>query len=225
MKLSKRARFPLGHDITLDELDRDPYPVFARLREREPISWLPALNMWYVVGYEDVRTALFDSTRLTTASPHSTIFDTFGAQVLTTEGATHDRYRQADETAVRAQFHSLASGVGDTHGRGRAGRGIRNARPSRPASGVCQPPADSSDAVGVRPCLPMPSRKCAAGTTVSKPRLRILPGIMAYAQPHAQSVAEFHALLDSAIGSIKESDEHSLLARLVSAPAGERLEQ
>ena len=29
MKLSKRARFALGHDITLDELDRDPYPLFA----------------------------------------------------------------------------------------------------------------------------------------------------------------------------------------------------
>jgi cytochrome P450 len=39
----------------------------------------------------------------------------------------------------------------------------------------------------------------------------------------AQSVAEFHALLDSSIGSIEEADEHSLLSLLVTAPAGERL--
>jgi hypothetical protein len=51
--------------------------------------------MWYIVGYEDVRTALLDTTRMTTASAQSMIFDTFGAHVLTTEGPTHDRYRQA----------------------------------------------------------------------------------------------------------------------------------
>jgi cytochrome P450 len=121
--MTKRAFFPLGHDITLEELDRDPYPVFARLREHEPISWVPALNMWYVVRYEDVRTALFDAGRLTTASPQSTIFGTFGAQILTTEGATHDRYREATrhpfapgfirthlETAIREAAAALVDG-------------------------------------------------------------------------------------------------------------------
>ena len=95
MTLAKKARFPIGHEITLAELDDNPYPAFARLREREPISWIPAVNMWYIVGYEDVRTALLDTTRMTTASAQSMIFDTFGAHVLTTEGPTHDRYRQA----------------------------------------------------------------------------------------------------------------------------------
>lgn len=117
--MTKRS-FPLGHDITLEELHRDPYPVFARLREHEPISWVPALGMWYVVRYEDVRTALFDVARLTTECQQSTIFDTFGAHILTTEGATHDRYREASrhpfapgfirsnlETAIRAAASAL----------------------------------------------------------------------------------------------------------------------
>jgi hypothetical protein len=30
--IAKSARFPVGHRITLAELDSDPYPVFARLR-------------------------------------------------------------------------------------------------------------------------------------------------------------------------------------------------
>jgi cytochrome P450 len=59
------------------------------------LLWIRALNMWYVVGYEDVRTALLDTTHMTTVSAQSTIFDTFGAHILTSEGTTHDRYRQA----------------------------------------------------------------------------------------------------------------------------------
>jgi cytochrome P450 len=85
MALARTSRFSLGREITVEELDRDPYPVYARLREHEPISWVAALNMWYVVGYEDVRTALLGSSRLTTASAQSMIFDTFGAHMPTTE--------------------------------------------------------------------------------------------------------------------------------------------
>src|SRR5271169_932998 len=51
--------------------------------------------MWYVVGYEDVRAALLDTSRLTTESTRSTILDTFGLHILTTEGVIHERYRQA----------------------------------------------------------------------------------------------------------------------------------
>ena len=43
-----RARFrrgggkvTLGESITLDELERDPYSAYARLREEEPVSWVP----------------------------------------------------------------------------------------------------------------------------------------------------------------------------------------
>jgi len=89
---SKELRFPLGYAVELQELDRDPYPVFARLAAQEPISWIRALDMWYVVGYENVRTALADP-RLTTVSERSTIYDTFGEHMLTSEGDVHDRYR------------------------------------------------------------------------------------------------------------------------------------
>jgi cytochrome P450 len=92
---AREKRFPVGREVTLAELHRDPYPAFERLRRYEPISWIAALKMWYVVGYEDVRTALLDTSRLTTESAQSTIVDTFGSHILTTEGAMHERYRQA----------------------------------------------------------------------------------------------------------------------------------
>jgi cytochrome P450 len=89
----KAARFPLGVAITLADLADNPYPIYARLRVAEPISWLPALGMYYVTRYEDVRALLLDPEHFTTASEHSTIFDTFGAHMLTVEGKAHDQYR------------------------------------------------------------------------------------------------------------------------------------
>jgi len=29
----------VGETITLEELERDPYPAYVRLREEEPVSW------------------------------------------------------------------------------------------------------------------------------------------------------------------------------------------
>jgi cytochrome P450 len=214
--------FPLGHDITLEELDRDPYPVFARLREHEPISWVPVLGMWYVVRYEDVRTALFDVARLTTESPQSTIFDTFGAHILTTEGATHDRYREASrhsfapgfirahlETAIRAAASALIDGF-EKEGQADLRAVFASRLPIQVMLLVCGLPADAEPRM----------RRWYDSFEAALANFTRNPGIRAAAQ---QSVAEFHALLDSAIGSINEVDDHSLLVRLVRAPAGERL--
>ncbi|MBS0419772.1 MAG: cytochrome P450 [Proteobacteria bacterium] len=89
-----RKAFPIGATIRAEALARDPYPWYAQLRSREPISWIEELGMWYVTRYEDVRTILMDDRRFTTVSENSLIFDTFGAQMLTSEGAEHERYRR-----------------------------------------------------------------------------------------------------------------------------------
>jgi hypothetical protein len=34
----------VGQTVTLDELERDPYPIYARLRDEEPVSWVPAIR-------------------------------------------------------------------------------------------------------------------------------------------------------------------------------------
>src|ERR1700686_4474068 len=219
MMISKKARFPLGHDITLDELSQDPYPVFARLRAREPITWVPALDMWYVVGYEDVRTALFDSVRLTTASAQSTIFDTFGAQVLTTEGATHDRYRQAakqpfNPAFIRApleeQIRVAASTLVDEFkapGQADLRAGFASRLPVQVMLGVCGMP------LHVEPLM----RRWYDSFEASLANFTGDAGIRAAAR---RSVAEFHAMLDTMIESIQAADEHTLLAGMVKAPAG-----
>ncbi|HEV7611529.1 MAG TPA: cytochrome P450 [Steroidobacteraceae bacterium] len=222
MTSSKTARFPLGGEITLHELDQDPYPVFARLRDHEPISWVPALNMWFVMSYDDVRTALFDTARLTTASPQSTIFDTFGAHMLTTEGATHDRYREAAkgpftprfirshwEAAIRAAAITLVEGF---QMRRQADlRTVFAARlPIQVMLRVCGLPLDAE---------PHMRRWYDSFETA----LANFSGDPAVREAARSSVGEFHALLDEAIDSIDPRDEHSLLAFLLNACPGERL--
>lgn len=62
---------------TLAELDADPHPAFARLRGREPVTWLPEARQWLVTGWHDVLTVLSDPTRF--AGEHPGIHDVFRA--------------------------------------------------------------------------------------------------------------------------------------------------
>ena len=43
--------FPLGGAVTLEQLDVDPHPVLARLRQHEPVSWIEALDGWLVTRH------------------------------------------------------------------------------------------------------------------------------------------------------------------------------
>ena len=212
MRLAKKARFPIGHEITLAELDSNPYPAFARLREREPISWIPAVNMWYVVGYEDVRTALLDTARMTTASAQSMIFDTFGAHVLTTEGTTHDRYRQALrhpftpafirarlEPAIVAAATSLIDEL-QTHGLADLRSEFASRLPIQVILLICGLPADAE-----------PHMRCWYDSFEAA--LANFTGDENIRMTARRSVAEFHALLDTAIDSGTDADDHSLSAR------------
>lgn len=44
----------LGEQIRLEDLERDPDPLLAQLRETEPVCWVPSMNMWLVTRWHDV---------------------------------------------------------------------------------------------------------------------------------------------------------------------------
>jgi cytochrome P450 len=46
---------------------RDPYPVFRRLREQDPVHWSPSWGMWLVTRYEDVAAIARDPRRFSNA--------------------------------------------------------------------------------------------------------------------------------------------------------------
>jgi cytochrome P450 len=83
----------LGRDVRLADLAVDPYPILARLRQDEPVSWIDEAQMWFVTRRADVVSVLRDPETFRTDSPHSTIRDTFGEQMLSAEGEQHRRYK------------------------------------------------------------------------------------------------------------------------------------
>ncbi|MGH2634831.1 MAG: cytochrome P450 [Actinomycetota bacterium] len=91
----------LGESISLEELERDPYPIYARLREDEPASWVPAVRLWLVTRYDDVRTICLAPETFTAATEPSTLNRTMGVNMLGSEGPDQRRVRRVVEPPFR----------------------------------------------------------------------------------------------------------------------------
>lgn len=91
----------VGDEVTLEELERDPYPIYARLRDEEPVSWVPAVQLWLVTRYEDVRTVDLSPERFTAATDPSTLNRTMGVNMLGSEGPDQQRIRRVVEPPFR----------------------------------------------------------------------------------------------------------------------------
>ena len=88
------GQFPLGASIRLADLSVNPYPIFERLRESEPVTWVPELGQWFVTRRNDVLKVLRDRDTFTTDSPKSLLRDLFGAQMLSLEGPRQARHKR-----------------------------------------------------------------------------------------------------------------------------------
>jgi cytochrome P450 len=104
--------FPVGASVTLAELEADPHPVLARLRESEPVSWLPALDAWLVTSRELVLEAMRDAETFTVADPRFSTGRVVGPSMLTLDGPEHARHRDPFARdfrldAVRERFTTL----------------------------------------------------------------------------------------------------------------------
>ena len=87
------GRFPLGAAVTLADLEGDPHPVLARLREREPVSWLPALGAWLVTRRDLALHVMRDAAAFTVDDPRFSTARVVGPSMLSLDGAEHARHR------------------------------------------------------------------------------------------------------------------------------------
>ena len=87
------SSFPIGAAATLEELERDPHPLLARLREREPVSWLPALDGWLVTRRDLALQAMRDSATFTVDDARFSTGQVVGPSMLTLDGEEHGRHR------------------------------------------------------------------------------------------------------------------------------------
>lgn len=53
----------------------DPYPVYKRLRERDPVHWSSAWNVWLLTRYDDIITVLRDPTHYSNVGRFSALLD------------------------------------------------------------------------------------------------------------------------------------------------------
>ncbi len=101
--------------MDLSMLEEDPYPFYSRLRASGALSWVEPLGMWWVTDHAMCRQVLADQETFTTDWPQSLIYQTFGAQMLTTGGDVHRRYRASAQAAFmpRAIRDHLETGIAD----------------------------------------------------------------------------------------------------------------
>jgi len=108
------ATFPVGAAATIAELERDPHPLLARLREREPVSWLPALNGWLVTRRDLALEVMRDPDAYTVDDPRFSTAQVVGASMLSLDGDQHARHRDPFARpfrleAVRTRFADFVS--------------------------------------------------------------------------------------------------------------------
>lgn len=105
----------IGASITVEDLERDPYPLYARLRAHEPVSWVPAVNCWLVTRAKDVETVTTKADLFTAEAPDSPVDRSFGgATLMTMDGERHMELRRALDAKFRPRF--VASYIEDLVG-------------------------------------------------------------------------------------------------------------
>ena len=79
--------------ITLEALETDPHPLLARLRETEPVAWVPVLDGWLVTRRDLAMQVMRDAEAFTVDDPRFSTGQVVGPSMLTLDGAEHRRHR------------------------------------------------------------------------------------------------------------------------------------
>jgi len=114
----RAAAFPIGASVTLEQLEGDPHETHARLREREPVSWLPALDGWLVTRRDLALAIMRDARTFTVDDPRFSTAQVVGPSMLSLDGVDHARHRRPfvapfRPTAVRERFARAVAAEAD----------------------------------------------------------------------------------------------------------------
>jgi len=90
----RTASFPIGASATIADLEGpSPHALLDRLREREPVSWLPVLDGWLVTRRDLVLEVMRDADAYTVDDPRFSTAQVVGPSMLSLDGAEHARHR------------------------------------------------------------------------------------------------------------------------------------
>ena len=96
--------------ITVEDLDRDPYPIYARMRREAPVCFVPAVGLWFVTRWVDVEYAathpeLIDST----VTPSPLVRAMGGESILLLDGEPQRQLRAMLEPSLRPRAVEAAT--------------------------------------------------------------------------------------------------------------------
>ena len=97
----------------------DPWPLYARLREEDPVYWDPYLHSWVVTRYEDVLAVLLRFSADRTPSPEQMralglgeiepIAAVMAKQMLFLDPPSHTRLRKLCSTAFTPRRRTITA--------------------------------------------------------------------------------------------------------------------
>jgi len=87
------TRYPVV-ELSLDELEDDPYPSYARLRREAPVAWVPEAGVWFASTFDLCGLVGRGELGFGGATNHPTLQRVFGRpNILTADGQEHDDLR------------------------------------------------------------------------------------------------------------------------------------
>jgi cytochrome P450 len=103
----RRRRFPAGAGIEFADLEEHGrVEALDRLREAEPVSWVPALGGWLVTAYPLARSVLARTEDFSVWAEPNLVRASLGVMMLTSDSPEHERQRQPfDEPFRRRAVH------------------------------------------------------------------------------------------------------------------------
>lgn len=91
---TRRRRFPVGASLEFADLEEQGRAdALDRLREAEPVSWVPALGGWLVTGWGLARDILGRKADFTVWAEPNLVRASLGVMMLTSDPPEHDRQR------------------------------------------------------------------------------------------------------------------------------------
>lgn len=91
-----------AQSIKIEDLEADPYAIYARLRREQPVAFVPAANVWFATRWNDVETVTKNPDIFSANAPTSPVEISFGKPtILTSDGPVHKELRSAVEPQYR----------------------------------------------------------------------------------------------------------------------------
>jgi cytochrome P450 len=88
--------------VTVAELERDPYPIYAELRATSPVAYMPCLDTWMVTSWATVEAACIDPVAFPAQVQRSPTDRALGGvSMMTTDGDPAKRRRRPFDATLR----------------------------------------------------------------------------------------------------------------------------